>query len=97
VIDFIDMRDLNHKKMLFERVQEAMASDRARHTILPVNRFGLIHITRQRVRPEMNIDILEKCPVCDGSGQIKASIIVVDDIEQNIEYLLKEQNQPFIK
>ncbi len=97
VIDFIDMRDLTHKKMLFERVQQAMASDRARHTILPVNRFGLIHITRQRVRPEMNIDILEKCPVCDGTGQIKASIIVVDEIEQAIEYLIKEQNHSFVK
>jgi ribonuclease G len=97
VIDFIDMRDINHKKMLFEKVQQAMSVDRARHTILPVNRFGLIHITRQRVRPEMNIDILEKCPVCDGTGQIKASIILIDEIEGLINYLIKEQNQPYIK
>ncbi len=97
VIDFIDMRELSHKKQLYERVQQVMTLDRAKHTILPVNRFGLIHITRQRVRPEMNIDILEKCPVCDGTGQIKASIILIDEIENNISYLLKEQNQPFIK
>ena len=97
VIDFIDMRELSHKKMLFEKMQELMTADRARHTILPVNRFGLIHITRQRVRPEMNIDILEKCPVCDGSGQIKASIILIDEIEKFIGYLIKEQNQPYIK
>ena len=83
VIDFIDMRDLSHKKMLYEKVLEAMTADRARHTVLPVNRFGLVHITRQSVRPEMNIDILEKCPVCDGTGQIKASIILIDEIETN--------------
>lgn len=97
VIDFIDMRDISHKKMLYEKVLQAMTADRARHTILPVNRFGLVHITRQRVRPEMNIDILEKCPVCDGTGQIKASIILTDEIETNLTYLIKEQNQPFIK
>ena len=97
VIDFIDMRDLNHKKQLYNVIQEVMGTDRARHTILPVNRFGLIHITRQRVRPEMNIDILEKCPVCDGTGQIKASIIIVDEIEKYIEYLIKEQNQTYVK
>jgi ribonuclease G len=70
-----------------------MAKDRAKHSILPPSKFGLIQITRQRVRPEMNVEVLEKCPVCNGTGQIKSSISVVDDIENNLEYLVRDQNQ----
>jgi ribonuclease G len=64
---------------------------------LPPSKFGLVQITRQRVRPEMNIQILEKCPVCDGSGEIKASITLIDEIENHIRYLLQEQNETSLK
>ena len=93
VIDFIDMHKPNHRKELYTFLKECMASDRARHTILPPSKFGLVQITRQRVRPEMNIVTNEKCPACDGTGEIRSSIVVMDDIENNLKFILQEQNE----
>ncbi|WP_207535749.1 Rne/Rng family ribonuclease [Desertivirga arenae] len=93
VIDFIDMHKPTNRKELFDYLREQMALDRAKHTILPPSKFGLVQITRQRVRPEMNIVTNEKCPACDGTGEIKASIVLMDDIENNLDYILKEQNE----
>ena len=70
-----------------------MKKDRAKHTILPPSKFGLVQITRQRVRPETNITTVEKCPACDGTGEIKASILLVDEIENNLRYFVQEQNE----
>jgi ribonuclease G len=97
VIDFIDMHEGANRRKLYEHLKEGMKSDRAKHNILPPSKFGLVQITRQRVRPEMNIDTVEKCPVCDGSGEIKASIVLMDEIENNIRYLLQKQNEPYLK
>ncbi|MBN3036501.1 MAG: Rne/Rng family ribonuclease [Bacteroidales bacterium] len=97
VIDFIDMHDAGNRRKLFQKVKEEMARDRAKHTILPPSKFGLVQITRQRVRPEMNVEILEKCPVCDGTGEIKPSILLIDEIENNIKYLLQDQNEKHLK
>ncbi len=94
VVDFIDMHEAKNRKALYQKIKDEMAKDHAKHTVLPPSKFGLIQITRQRVRPEMNIEILEKCPVCDGSGKIKPSIIFTDEIEKNIKYLLHDQNEP---
>ena len=93
VVDFIDMNEGSHRRQLYEKLREEMAKDHAKHTILPPSKFGLVQITRQRVRPEMNVEILEKCPVCDGTGEMKPSIIFIDEIENNIRYLLQEQNE----
>lgn len=93
VIDFIDMTQGQNRRKLYERLKEEMKKDRAKHSILPPSKFGLVQITRQRVRPEMNIQILEKCPTCDGTGQIRPSILLTDDIENNLSYLLREQNE----
>ncbi len=93
VIDFIDMHKPQNRKELFDYLKEQMLLDRAKHTILPPSKFGLVQLTRQRVRPEMNIVTNEKCPACDGTGEIKASIILMDDIENNLNYILNEQNE----
>ena len=93
VIDFIDMHKPTNRKELFDYLRDQMSLDRAKHTILPPSKFGLVQITRQRVRPEMNIVTNEKCPACDGTGEIKASIVLMDDIENNLDYILKEQNE----
>lgn len=93
VIDFIDMKKPEHKKQLYEKMKEVMSEDRAKHTILPLSRFGLMQVTRQRVRPEVNIATLEDCPACGGTGKIGASIIVSDLIEQNLEYLIQKNNE----
>ncbi len=97
VIDFIDMVDKDNRRKLYEYLKTEMKSDKAKHTILPVTRFGLIQITRQRVRPEMKIEILEKCPVCLGSGEVKASILIIDEIENNLRFLVQEQNEAYIE
>ena len=93
VIDFIDMHEAINRRKLFQRLQEEMSKDLAKHTILPPSKFGLVQITRQRVRPELNYEVLEKCPACDGSGKIKPSILFLDEIENNIRYLIHEQNE----
>ena len=93
VVDFIDLHNAENRKILFERVRDEMAKDRAKHNILPPSKFGLVQITRQRVRPEMNIVTVEKCPTCGGSGEIQASILLIDNIENNLRYILKELNE----
>ena len=93
VIDFIDMYNTVHRKELFDLLRDEMKHDRARHTILPPSKFGLVQLTRERVRPATDIITVEKCPACDGTGEIKASMLLVDDIESNIRYLCKEQNE----
>ncbi len=93
VIDFIDMTQGLNRRKLYDKLREEMKRDRAKHSILPPSKFGLVQITRQRVRPEMNVQILEKCPACDGTGEIRPSVLFIDDIENNIGYLVREQNE----
>jgi ribonuclease G len=93
VIDFIDMHKPTSRKELFDYLKQQMQLDRAKHTILPPSKFGLVQITRQRVRPEMNIVTNEVCPTCGGTGEIKASIVLMEDIENNLDYVLNEQNE----
>lgn len=92
VVDFIDMQKNENKHKIFERMKEAMAADRTKHSILPLSRFGLMQITRQRVRPEMSIKTKETCPTCGGTGKISPSILFVDDLEKQIEYLASKFN-----
>lgn len=93
IVDFIDLHEAKHRKELFEKLKQEMEKDRAKHTILPATKFGLIQITRQRVRPETEITVQEKCPVCDGKGKIRPSMIYIDEIENNLKYLLLDQNE----
>ncbi|MCA5004019.1 Rne/Rng family ribonuclease [Sphingobacterium bovistauri] len=93
VIDFIDMHKPQNRKDLYVYLKECMNEDRARHTILPPSKFGLVQITRQRVRPEMSVVTNEKCPACDGTGEIRSSIVLLDDIENNLSFILEEQNE----
>lgn len=88
VIDFIDMNKGEHRNKLLARMQELMAKDRAKHNILPLSKFGLMQITRQRVRPEMEIATSEVCPTCFGKGKIKSSILFTDTLEGKIDYLV---------
>ncbi|MFM8433653.1 MAG: ribonuclease E/G [Bacteroidota bacterium] len=93
VVDFIDMHNPNNRKTLFDHLKTQMKKDRAKHTILPPSKFGLVQITRQRVRPETNITTVEKCPACEGTGEVKASILLVDEIENRLRYFVQEQNE----
>jgi ribonuclease G len=93
VIDFIDMKSLDNKKLIYKVMKEEMMDDKAKSTILPLSKFGLMQITRERVRPQMNIATREVCPTCNGTGKITASILTSDLIEKNIEHLLVKQNE----
>jgi ribonuclease G len=87
VIDFIDMNEASHRQKLFEHMNAAMSRDRARHNILPLSKFGLMQITRQRVRPVVNIDTSETCPTCFGSGHARPSILFTDTLEEKLDIL----------
>ncbi len=90
IVDFIDMNLAEDRQLLYERMCKNMQKDRARHNILPLSKFGLMQITRQRVRPAMDIRVEETCPTCFGKGTIKASILFTDLLERKIDYLVNK-------
>ena len=88
VIDFIDMNKAEHRQRLYEHMREVMANDRARHNILPLSKFGLMQITRQRVRPALDIVTAETCPSCYGKGEVQPSLLFTDTLKEKIDYLV---------
>jgi ribonuclease G len=88
VVDFIDMQTSENKQALFEKMKEIMANDRTKHNILPLSKFGLMQITRQRVRPEMDIVTDEKCPSCHGTGQTRPTILFTDELENSLSFIV---------
>nr|WP_290387941.1 Rne/Rng family ribonuclease [Paramuribaculum intestinale] len=93
VIDFIDMAKSAHRQKLYEHMREIMATDRARHNILPLSKFGLMQITRQRVRPALDITTAEECPSCFGKGKVQPSLLFTDLLREKIDYLVDELKQ----
>ena len=90
IVDFIDMKLPEDRQMLYERMCKNMQKDRAKHNILPLSKFGLMQITRQRVRPAMDINVEETCPTCFGKGKIKSSILFTDQLESKIDRLVNK-------
>jgi len=93
VVYFIDMHHADNRMLLYDKLKGEMKSDRAKHNILPPSKFGLIQITRQRLRPEVNVEVLETCASCGGSGKVQPAILFVDQIENTLRFIVKEQNQ----
>lgn len=92
VIDFIDMNTAEHRQKLFDHMREVMATDRARHNILPLSKFGLMQITRQRVRPALDIETSEQCPSCFGKGKVQPSLLFTDTLREKLDYLVNTLN-----
>ena len=90
IVDFIDMNLAEDRQMLYERMCKNMQKDRARHNILPLSKFGLMQITRQRVRPAMDVNVEETCPTCFGKGKIKSSILFTDQLESKIDRMVSK-------
>ena len=90
VVDFIDMHEPENRQKLYERMCQNMQKDRAKHNILPLSKFGLMQITRQRVRPAMDVVVDEVCPTCFGKGRIRSSILFTDTLENKIDYLVNK-------
>ncbi|MCI2082226.1 MAG: Rne/Rng family ribonuclease [Bacteroidales bacterium] len=86
IVDFIDMEDNNHKIQLYKHMVELMENDRAKHNVLPLSRFGLMQITRQRVRPATEMTTTEVCPTCHGTGKIGSTLIIDETIERPLAY-----------
>ncbi len=93
VVDFIDMKLPENKKKLIEAMEAFMRPDRAKHAVLPISKFGLMQITRQRMKPEMNINTQEVCPTCNGTGKIASTLILEDEIEKNLTYLITHKHR----
>lgn len=92
IVDFIDLHKAENRQKLYEEMQKLMAGDKAKHTILPLTKFGLMQITRQRVRPEAISKAEETCPTCGGTGKISPSILVDKQIENQIAYYAIEKH-----
>jgi len=93
VADFIDMKLPDNKRKLMEAMESFMRTDRAKHAVLPISKFGLMQITRQRMKPEITINTQEICPSCNGTGKISSALILEDEIEKNLSYLLNHQHK----
>jgi ribonuclease G len=91
-IDFIDLYEPENRRILHKTLKDAMEDDKAKHNVLPPSRFGVIELTRQRVRPETEIDTSESCPTCNGTGEVQAAILIIDEIESTLNYLLTEKD-----
>ncbi len=89
VVDFIDMHKGDNKQKVYSRMKEMMARDKTKHNILPLSKFGLMQITRQRVRPEMHVETAETCPTCGGTGKIQPAILLEDSMKLELEALVK--------
>ncbi len=95
VVDFIDMINAEHRKELYDHLRLEMERDKARHKILPPSKFGLIQLTRQRTRPEKQIETKEENPNIDG--EILAPIVVVERMEEVIRNIIqKEKGKIFL-
>jgi len=97
VIDFIDQRRIENKKAIHQKLKDEMSRDRAKHAVLPMSKFGLIEVTRQRVRPEVKIDTDEVCPNCNGTGKVRPSILLAEEIHNNLEYLIRQVGVKSVK
>ena len=87
IVDFIDMDDKGHQQQLYEYVRKLMDRDRAKHNVLPLSKFGLMQITRQRVRPAVEVNVTEVCPTCMGKGKIQSSILFTDQVEEACRHM----------
>lgn len=89
-IDFIDLVGAEHKKNLYDCMRKAMANDRAKHNVLPLSKFCVMQITRQRVRQVTYVDTEEKCPTCYGTGKTQPSILFTDQLESKIDLMVNK-------
>ena len=91
IVDFIDMESQDHRNELYKYMVELMSTDRAKHNVLPLTKFGLMQITRQRVRPATEINTTEVCPLCHGTGKIASSSLIDEQIERRLAYYVNDK------
>ena len=93
IVDFIDMDTKEHQDQLYDRMRELMSGDRAKHNVLPLSKFGLMQITRQRVRPAVEMNVQEVCPMCLGKGKVQPTILFTDNVEDQLIHYREDHPQ----
>lgn len=96
IVDFIDMDKQEHRNELHKYMQDLMEQDRAKHNVLPLTKFGLMQITRQRIRPVTQIDTAEQCPLCHGTGKIESTAVIDEKIEERLSELAEKNYRKLI-
>ncbi|MBQ9477648.1 MAG: Rne/Rng family ribonuclease [Bacteroidales bacterium] len=91
IVDFIDMDSQEHRNALFKYMTELLSEDRAKHNVLPLTKFGLMQITRQRIRPVTEINTTEQCPMCHGTGKVASSVVIDEQIERKLAYFVNDK------
>ncbi len=89
-IDFIDMQNKENQKKLHDELKAAMKTDKAKHNVLAPSRFGVVEITRERVKPVTQVKTTEKCPSCHGKGVVEASVLFTDQLENQLRIISQE-------
>ena len=97
IIDFIDLHKAQNRQLLFDEMVKLMSTDKAKHTVLPLTKFGLMQITRQRVRPVAVESVSDVCPTCNGSGKIEPTVLLDKKIENQISFLTQDRGHKFIE
>lgn len=93
IVDFIDMDSKEHQQQLYDHMRKLMERDRARHNVLPLSKFGLMQITRQRVRPAVEMEVMEVCPTCMGKGKVQPTLLFTDQVQEDIEHMSEHFGQ----
>jgi len=96
-IDFIDMQNRDNQRKLHDALREYMKEDKAKHNVLAPSRFGVVEITRERVKPVTKVNTTERCPSCGGKGVVQAPVLFTDEIENSIRFLSEEGRHKAIK
>lgn len=91
VVDFIDMKKAENRKQVYDKMKELLKMDKATTNVLPLSKFNLMQITRQRVRPQVEISTKENCPSCGGTGKIESSLLLMDQINNQVDYLANNE------
>ncbi|MEN9333903.1 MAG: hypothetical protein RLY35_1083 [Bacteroidota bacterium] len=95
-VDFIDMQNKDNQKKLHDALRDAMKTDKAKHNVLAPSRFGVVEITRERVKPVTQVKTTEKCPSCHGKGTVEASVLFTDQLENQIRMVAQEYKHKYV-
>ena len=93
VVDFIDLDDEKNKKKIYDEMKKELRKDRAKMTVLPMTEFGLVQITRQRIRQSIQLSFSEACPTCGGTGLVQSKATTINQIERWIKRFKSESRE----
>ncbi|MBM4162382.1 MAG: ribonuclease E/G, partial [Ignavibacteria bacterium] len=93
VIDFIDLEDEKNRKKIYDEMKKELRKDRAKMTVLPLTEFGLMQITRQRIRQNVQLSLSDTCPTCGGTGLVQSKTTTLNQIERWIRRFKSESRE----